>query len=87
MYIYIYIYIHIYTNIRNTDEAVLWSQYFPRPSYHRGRLNVYLDDHTDQSPKGRSQYNGQGEYWDSSTASEVFLIFTTKIYSYYAVVM
>ena len=30
---------------------------------------------------GIGQYNGQGVYCDLSTASEVFLIFTTHLYS------
>ena len=36
---------------------------------------------------GHGQYDGQGKYCDPSTASEVFLIFTTRLYSCYAVVM
>ena len=35
--------------------------------------------YTDQGSKGHGQYNVQGVYCDLSTASEVFLIFTTKI--------
>ena len=30
--------------------------------------------------KGRGQYYGQGKYCGLSTASEVFLIFTTQLY-------
>ena len=40
---------------------------------------------TDQGPKGRSQYNGQGVYCGLSTASEVILIFTTQLYQYLSV--
>ena len=34
---------------------------------------------TDQGPQGCSQYDGIGEYCGLSTASEVFLIFTTQL--------
>ena len=44
---------------------------------HNTRLGYY----TDQGPKGRSQYNGQGVFCGLSTASEVFLIFTIQPYS------
>ena len=36
---------------------------------------------------GRGQYGGLGKYCDPSTVSEVFLIFTTQLYSCNAVVM
>ena len=36
--------------------------------------------YTDQGPQGRSQYYGQGVYCGLNTASEVFLIFTTRLY-------
>ena len=42
--------------------------------------------YTGQGPEGRGQYDGLEEYCDLSTASEVFLIFTTQPYSLYAVV-
>ena len=32
--------------------------------------------------KAHGQYNGLGVYYDLSTASEVFLIFTTQLYQY-----
>ena len=34
---------------------------------------------------GRGQYDGQGVYCGLSTASEVFLIFTTQLYQYFSV--
>ena len=34
---------------------------------------------------GCGQYNGQGVYFGLSTASEVFLIFTTQLYEYFIV--
>ena len=34
----------------------------------------------DQGPPGHGQYNGHGVYCGLSTASEVFLIFTTELY-------
>ena len=34
---------------------------------------------------GRGQYNGQRVYCGLSTASEVFLIFTTQLYQYFSV--
>ena len=48
-----------------------------------------LGYHTDQGPYGHHQYDGQGEYMycDMSTASEVFLIFTTQLYLVYAILM
>ena len=36
---------------------------------------------------GLGQYDGLGERLDPSTASEVFLILTTQLYSYYAAMM
>ena len=36
--------------------------------------------YTDQGPQGRGQYDGQGEYYGLSTASEMFLIFTTQLH-------
>ena len=41
--------------------------------------NTPLGYCTDQGLRGRRQYYGQGEYYGLSTASEVFLIFTTKL--------
>ena len=38
-----------------------------------------LGCYTDQGPRGCSQYDGQGLYCGLSTASEVFLIFTTQM--------
>ena len=35
--------------------------------------------------KARGQYNSQGVYCGLSTASEVFLIFTTQLYQYFSV--
>ena len=43
--------------------------------------------HTDQGPLGRGQYNGQGVYCGLSTPSAVFLIFTTQLYSYCAIII
>ena len=40
-----------------------------------------LDYYTDHGPVGRGIYDGQGEYCDLSTSSEVFLYFTTQLYS------
>ena len=37
-------------------------------------------------PAGLGQYNGQGVYGGLSTASEVFLIFTTQRYHIYAII-
>ena len=34
---------------------------------------------------GRGQYDGQGVYCGLSTASEVFLIFTTPLYQYFSI--
>ena len=34
-----------------------------------------------ETPTDRGQYDGQGVYFGLSTASEVYLIFTTQIYS------
>ena len=34
-----------------------------------------------KAPQGHGQYGGQGEYCGLSTATEVFVIFTTQIYS------
>ena len=42
--------------------------------------NTPLGCYTDQGPLGRGQYDGQGVYCGLSTASEVFLIFTTQQY-------
>ena len=36
----------------------------------------------DQGPYGRCQYDDQGVYCGLSTASEMFLIFTTQLYSF-----
>ena len=47
--------------------------------------NTALDYYTYQGPEGHGQYDGQGVYCDPSTASEVFPIFTTQLYSRYAV--
>ena len=58
----------IKTYIRNTEKA----QY----SGHNTPLGCY----SDQGPYVRGQYYGQGEYCGLSTASEVFLIFTTQLY-------
>ena len=46
--------------------------------------NTPLGYYTDQDPKGHSQYDGQGVYCCPSTASEVFLIFTTQLYQYFS---
>ena len=35
--------------------------------------------------KGLGQYNGQRVYCGLSTASEVFLVFTTQLYQYFSV--
>ena len=43
----------------------------------------YRLSHTDQGPKGRGQYDGQGMYCGLSTAPEVFLILTTQLYLKY----
>ena len=40
-----------------------------------------LGYYTDQGPQRHCQYDGQGENCGPSTASEVFLISTTLIYS------
>ena len=47
--------------------------------------NITLGCYTDQGSEGHSQYDGQGEYCDPHTASEVFLIFTTQLYQYLSV--
>ena len=47
--------------------------------------NTPLSYHTDQGPYGHGQYNGQGVYYGLSTASEVFLIFTTQLYQSFSV--
>ena len=47
--------------------------------------NTPLGFYTDQSPEGRGQYDSLGVYCGQSTASEVFLIFTTKLYQYFSV--
>ena len=49
---------------------------------HRGgstRATVLF--HPAKHPTGLQKYDGHGEYCDLNTASEVFLIFTTKLYS------
>ena len=43
--------------------------------------NTPLGYHTDQGPQGHGQYDGQGVYYGLSTATKVFLIFTTQLYS------
>ena len=43
-----------------------------------------IDYYTDCGPIGFGQYNGQGVYCGLSTASEVFLIFTTQLYQYFS---
>ena len=45
--------------------------------------NTPLGYYTDQGPQGCSHYDGQGVYCGLSTASEVFLIFTTQLYTYF----
>ena len=40
-----------------------------------------LDYYTDHGPMGSGLYDGQGEYCDLSTSYEVFLYFTTQLYS------
>ena len=47
--------------------------------------NTPLGYYTDQGPKGHGEYNGQGVYCGLSTASEVFLTFTTQLYQYFNV--
>ena len=47
---------------------------------HEGH-NTRLGHHTDQGQLDRSQYDGLRECCDLSTGSEVFLIFTTPLYS------
>ena len=42
---------------------------------------IELGYQTDRGPTGLGQYDGQGVYCGLSTASEVFLIFTTQIYT------
>ena len=54
-------------NIRNTEEAELGPQYSPRLLYW---------------PRPVGIYDGQGVYCGLSTASEVFLIFTTRLYQF-----
>ena len=49
--------------------------------------NTPLGYHTDQGPKGIGQYDGQGVYCGLSTASEVFLIFTTQLYQYFSMLL
>ena len=48
--------------------------------------NTPLGCYTDQGQQGRVQYDGQGVYCGASTASEVFLIFTTQLYQYLSVI-
>ena len=40
---------------------------------------IYMCVHIYIDPSGLGQYDGQGVYCDLSTASEVFLIFTTQL--------
>ena len=49
--------------------------------------NTSLGYYAKQCPQGRGQYGGQGEYCGLSTASEVFHIFTTQLYLFYAIMM
>ena len=42
--------------------------------------NTPLGYYTDQGSLSHGQYNGQGVYCGLSTASEVFLFFTTLLY-------
>ena len=44
-----------------------------------------LGYYTDQGPKCRGQYDGQGVYCGLRTASEVFLIFATQQYQLFSV--
>ena len=44
-----------------------------------------LSYNADQGTQGRGQCNGPGVYCDLSTASEVFLIFTTQLCQYFSV--
>ena len=46
--------------------------------------NTPLGCCTDQGPQGWSQYDDLGMYCGLSTASEVFLIFTTQLYQYFS---
>ena len=48
----------------------------------RATIFTHLGYYTYQGPWSRSQYDGQRTYCDPSTSSEVFLIFTTQLYSY-----
>ena len=52
-----------------------------------GATILPLGYYTDQGPEGCGQCDGQGEYYGLSTASEVFLILTTHLYSCYAFIM
>ena len=47
-------------------------------------LNLFtpLGYYTDRGPIDLGKYDGLGEYCGLITASEVFLIFTTQLYSY-----
>ena len=47
--------------------------------------NTHLGYYTDSGPMCLGQYNGLGEYCGKSTASEVFLIFTTQLYQFFSV--
>ena len=46
--------------------------------------NTPLGYYTNQDPSGRGQYDDEGVYWGLSTASEVFLIFTTQLYKFFS---
>ena len=48
----------------------------------RATYNTPLGYYTDKDPYGRGQFIGQWVYCSLSTAPEVFLIFTTQLYSY-----
>ena len=62
--------------------CVWWSTQTQYPvEYGLKGHNIPLGFYADQGPQGCSQYDGQGKYCGSSTASEVFPIFTTQISS------
>ena len=46
--------------------------------------NTPLGCYTDQGPLGCCLYNGQGVYCGLSTASVVFLVFTTQLYKHFS---
>ena len=62
--------------------AYLWGIFFKVYIHLWYGAFIELGYQTDRGPTCLGQYDGQGVYCGLSTASEVFLIFTTQIYTF-----